>query len=136
MNRIILVGNGFDLAHKLPTKYEDFINWYSQERFKGFENNKSYEDDDILCKLRMKNHKIIFQDAMHKIISPKEFNRYNEFQNCNSLHDFFAMTSNGEFKGILKILSELTGKFNVEYSHLFENITKLIVSANRYHHIT
>lgn len=28
MNRIILVGNGFDLAHKLPTKYEDFINWY------------------------------------------------------------------------------------------------------------
>lgn len=25
MNRIILVGNGFDLAHRLPTKYEDFI---------------------------------------------------------------------------------------------------------------
>ena len=28
MNRIILVGNGFDLAHGLKTKYEDFINWY------------------------------------------------------------------------------------------------------------
>lgn len=28
MNRIILIGNGFDLAHGLPTKYEDFINWY------------------------------------------------------------------------------------------------------------
>lgn len=28
MNRIIIVGNGFDLAHDLKTKYEDFINWY------------------------------------------------------------------------------------------------------------
>lgn len=28
MNRIILVGNGFDLAHGLKTRYEDFINWY------------------------------------------------------------------------------------------------------------
>lgn len=28
MNRIIIAGNGFDLAHGLKTKYEDFINWY------------------------------------------------------------------------------------------------------------
>lgn len=28
MNRIILIGNGFDLAHGLPTRYEDFINLY------------------------------------------------------------------------------------------------------------
>ena len=28
MNRIIIVGNGFDLAHGLKTKYENFINWY------------------------------------------------------------------------------------------------------------
>ena len=28
MNRIIIVGNGFDLAHGLKTKYEHFIEWY------------------------------------------------------------------------------------------------------------
>lgn len=28
MNRLILVGNGFDLAHGLRTRYEHFINWY------------------------------------------------------------------------------------------------------------
>lgn len=28
MNRIVLIGNGFDLAHGLPTRYEDFIYWY------------------------------------------------------------------------------------------------------------
>ncbi|MDA3881722.1 MAG: AbiH family protein [Bacteroidales bacterium] len=26
MNRIILIGNGFDLAHELPTRYNDFLN--------------------------------------------------------------------------------------------------------------
>ncbi|PZX92871.1 hypothetical protein DOS84_13450 [Flavobacterium aquariorum] len=28
MNRIILIGNGFDLAHKMKTSYNDFINHY------------------------------------------------------------------------------------------------------------
>lgn len=28
MNRIVLIGNGFDLAHGLSTRYEDFIYWY------------------------------------------------------------------------------------------------------------
>lgn len=31
MNRIIIIGNGFDLAHQLATKYGDFINWYWEE---------------------------------------------------------------------------------------------------------
>jgi hypothetical protein len=26
MNKLILVGNGFDLAHGLPTSYKDFLN--------------------------------------------------------------------------------------------------------------
>lgn len=28
MNRLVIVGNGFDLAHGLPTSYGHFINWY------------------------------------------------------------------------------------------------------------
>ena len=28
MNRIIIIGNGFDLAHNLKTGYQDFINDY------------------------------------------------------------------------------------------------------------
>lgn len=27
MNRLIIVGNGFDLAHGLKTSYEDFLLW-------------------------------------------------------------------------------------------------------------
>lgn len=33
MNRLVLIGNGFDLAHKLPTSYQDFIDWYWDGRF-------------------------------------------------------------------------------------------------------
>ena len=31
MNRILLIGNGFDLSHRLPTKYEDFIRSFWKE---------------------------------------------------------------------------------------------------------
>lgn len=31
MNRIILIGNGFDLAHGLPTSYQNFIDWYWEQ---------------------------------------------------------------------------------------------------------
>jgi len=31
MNRIVLIGNGFDLAHGLKTSYADFINWYWED---------------------------------------------------------------------------------------------------------
>lgn len=29
--KILLLGNGFDLAHKLPTKYTDFLEWIVAE---------------------------------------------------------------------------------------------------------
>ena len=28
MNRLVIIGNGFDLAHGLKTSYGDFINYY------------------------------------------------------------------------------------------------------------
>ncbi|MCM1531714.1 MAG: bacteriophage abortive infection AbiH family protein [Bacteroides sp.] len=49
MNRIILIGNGFDLAHGLRTSYADFINWYWERRLTGFANNKTAVDSDVLC---------------------------------------------------------------------------------------
>ena len=32
MNRLVLIGNGFDLAHDLKTSYADFIDWYWDRR--------------------------------------------------------------------------------------------------------
>ncbi|WP_366941017.1 AbiH family protein [uncultured Chitinophaga sp.] len=33
MNRIVLIGNGFDLAHGMPTRYNDFLLWYIKFAF-------------------------------------------------------------------------------------------------------
>lgn len=52
MNRIILIGNGFDLAHNLLTSYKDFINWYWEERVKGFAGNLTHISEDILCSFK------------------------------------------------------------------------------------
>lgn len=51
MNRIILIGNGFDLAHGLKTRYEDFINWYWTKRVKEFRGCSSDISEDGLCRL-------------------------------------------------------------------------------------
>ncbi len=53
MNRIILIGNGFDLAHGLPTRYEDFINWYWDKRVYSFHGNLTPISEDCLCSIKM-----------------------------------------------------------------------------------
>lgn len=49
MNRLIIVGNGFDLAHGLKTSYCDFLNAYLKNALDIFYEKKSY--DDPLLKL-------------------------------------------------------------------------------------
>ena len=59
MNRIILIGNGFDLAHNLPTGYRDFMDWY----WRGFA-KKIYDEgvlsayEDCLVKFKIGNTKM------------------------------------------------------------------------------
>lgn len=53
MNRIILIGNGFDLAHGLPTRYEDFINWYWKKRVDSFTGNLTPISEDCLCSIKI-----------------------------------------------------------------------------------
>lgn len=51
MNRLVIIGNGFDIAHGLKTSYMDFINWYWDERVKSFFHNDTTVSEDCLCKL-------------------------------------------------------------------------------------
>lgn len=54
MNRIIIVGNGFDLAHQLATKYGDFINWYWKEWGHLLATSMNRNLTDGLCSFRLK----------------------------------------------------------------------------------
>lgn len=51
MNRLIIIGNGFDLAHGLPTSYKDFIDDYWKSACKVKETRKLEYDDDHFVKL-------------------------------------------------------------------------------------
>ena len=49
MNRIILIGNGLDLAHGLPTGYKDFINWYFNQWLQRLRTYPEKNISDDLC---------------------------------------------------------------------------------------
>ncbi|WP_348813100.1 AbiH family protein [Flavobacterium maritimum] len=49
MNRLVIVGNGFDLAHGLPTSYKDFIGDYWEKVLNELLNKHIYRDS--LCAL-------------------------------------------------------------------------------------
>ncbi len=54
MNRLVLIGNGFDLTHKLPTSYQDFIDWYWNGRFVKLRKTFTPVSKAPLCELTMK----------------------------------------------------------------------------------
>ena len=54
MNRIILIGNGFDLAHGLKTRYADFIEWYWKQWNGRLKVSFAGEENDGLCSFKLK----------------------------------------------------------------------------------
>ena len=54
MNRIILIGNGFDLAHGLPTSYGNFIDWYWKKWRSELRSSTYSTLKDELCEFSLK----------------------------------------------------------------------------------
>ena len=55
MNRLILIGNGFDLAHGLKTNYADFIDWYWEMWGKRLLSSFNRNEQDQLCSFKLNN---------------------------------------------------------------------------------
>ena len=53
MNRIVLIGNGFDLAHDLKTSYANLIDWYWDMRMKNLQAVDTTKSSDKLCTLEL-----------------------------------------------------------------------------------
>ncbi|MGL2965541.1 AbiH family protein [Flavobacterium sp. XGLA_31] len=69
MNRLIIIGNGFDLAHGLPTKYNDFIDDF----WKGFSKNCNTEE----------YKKFVFTNESYNkyYLNYGEINSFSDFKN-------------------------------------------------------
>jgi hypothetical protein len=92
MNRIILIGNGFDLAHGMKTSYRQFIDNYWEKCIKEvleLATNIEFENEEIIVEqrrylqitatnykefsetLKRQNIKLIFKNRFFQIITAK-----------------------------------------------------------------
>ena len=56
MNRLVIIGNEFDMAHGLKTSYMDFINWYWDCHVNSFVGDTTKISEDCLCRLKIKDN--------------------------------------------------------------------------------
>ena len=119
MNRLVLIGNGFDLAHNLRTSYNDFIDWYWEKTVNSFYGNLSSTAGDILCKFIYLEHGV-----------------WNVFAN-NYLNPI-KRKKGGE---IIDSIINNKEAFKVRKTDFFENITHCIETKgwvdieNEYYHL-
>src|SRR5690554_7481144 len=77
VNRLIIIGNGFDLAHGLKSSFKDFIDDYFLTAVTTFLKEDTYEDDllKVLCSRRIKDsERLISQLKLGKAL--KELKGY------------------------------------------------------------
>ena len=111
MNRLVIIGNGFDLAHGLKTSYMDFINWYWERRLNARLTENAPISEDCLCKLEIKNTK--------DCASRSNFFFFHSFRDLMTREWKYPPTE------IISAITENTDDFSVTYSKFFETILSL-----------
>ncbi|WP_367209596.1 AbiH family protein [Sphingobacterium sp. R2] len=105
MNKLIIVGNGFDIHNKLPTKYTDFLIWYLINCFKSSSN-----DDGKYKELIEISHNVIYQgNNCRDITDYKQLALWliTEFNFESSAYSPDFISNGGMFKFHLTSKSEL-----------------------------
>ena len=114
MNRLVIIGNGFDLAHGLPTSYKHFIDdyWVSiKSKFDMYSNNSKYEDEFVKIDYKFDSTITVFYDVVPQI---KKIKSYNDFR------DFIAKYSKESSLGNYNNESVITFKNN-----FFKNVCEM-----------
>ena len=112
MNRLIIIGNGFDIAHGLKTSYMDFIHWYWEQRLNALLTDNSAVSEDCLCKLEIKN--------------TKDCANWFNFFFSHSLRDLMTREWKYPPSEIISAFKENADEFSVTYSQFFETILQSI----------
>lgn len=112
MNRLVIIGNGFDMAHGLKTSYKDFINWYWEQRLNALLAEQSAVFEDCLCKL--------------EIMNKKDCASWHSFFFTHSLRDVITREWKYPPLDIVNAFKENTDDFSVSYSPFLETIMQSI----------
>ena len=111
MNRLIIVGNGFDLAHGLKTRYTDFLLWYLKDCLKQSGKNIHSQLFDITFK------RVIINDSIYQTNDLKSFFEFAKYSGIeiNGKDTYFTRD----------IIDNLEIKNWVDLEHLFyKNLIK------------
>lgn len=112
MNRLVIIGNGFDMAHGLKTSYMDFINWYWERRLNAMLTEHAPISEDCLCKLEIKN--------------TKDCASWSNFFFFHSFRDLMTREWKYPPTEIVNAIRENTDDFSVTCSRFFETILQSI----------
>lgn len=114
MNRLVIIGNGFDMAHGLKTSYMDFINWYWEKRLNALLTEQTPISEDCLCKLEIKNI--------------KDCASWTNFFLIHSFRDWTTKEWKYPPAEIIGGIKDNIDDFSVTYSQLFGTILQSIES--------
>jgi hypothetical protein len=94
MNRILLIGNGFDLAHGLKTSYKDFIDDFWEKRKKNI--------SSCFKEMSVKNFAYIYEDDVITIQSPLPIEKLPNFKNTSIKgYGWFKHLQDAGYMGII-----------------------------------
>lgn len=122
MNRLILIGNGFDIAHKIKTAYKDFILDYLKNAFKSTKNPPQYKDQFLIVTKRDSFYKNLNN---HDIDSWELDNFYGYIEDDDSLNISVSRTPNYDY-------TERTNKYEYTLKINSDLISKLLSSCKEY----
>lgn len=111
MNKLIIAGNGFDLAHGLPTSYNHFMDAFWRDLKDDYE-------DELVKKMVYFNKKFI------GYLKVQSFSNYEEFKKKNTLRDHDFRFNNQFFKQLNEIQS-IQNWVDVENEY-YNNLKKII----------
>lgn len=129
MNRIVLIGNGFDLAHGLPTRYEDFIDWYWGKRAFGFNGTISNISKDILCEFEVVHPHLWNEFAFQTSLPIARNSGKQVIQYLKNNPDYFKIHSTPFYENICQSI-ETKGWVDIENEY-YRLLTRYVISDKR-----
>ena len=159
INRLIIIGNGFDLAHGMKTRYKDFVNGYLRQRIESFDEKDS---EDLLIKIkykepthkslsvykrylnlkelniesrvdRLQSEEIMLLNILYGKLHPNEGNEEkNEFTEKEVQEILNDCTEENEIRltqGIMQLI-EKQGEYSVSYTPFFKKVYDEIEDKN------
>lgn len=133
INRLILVGNGFDLAHGMKTSYADFILWYFQKCWEEAFDDWVYDKDrtnfsiysNALLSFSYDRPSLLLQYQHPKITEIEQIYKLIELGSTKNIQYAIQVEINSKFFKL--ILEDLERKNWVNIENIYYNELKKII---------